>query len=110
MQKDVWYLPHGSSHEAQFLKDANVNYLWSDTSGNGSLALSFEAVLEKARDADLWLSPSYYGSFEQLEKANSLYEPTISGVAAVTHCDVIKRSLFSTTSGQSNCDHKNFPL
>ena len=73
MQKDVWYLPNGSSPEAQFLQDANVNYLWSDSSGNGSLALSFEAVFEKAKDADLWLSPSYYSSFEQLEKTNSLY-------------------------------------
>lgn len=73
MYKDVWYLPKGSSPEAQFLKDANVNYLWSETTGNGSLSLSFEAVLVKAKDADLWLSPSYYGSLEQLEKANPLY-------------------------------------
>ncbi|MBC3847111.1 ABC transporter substrate-binding protein [Winogradskyella echinorum] len=73
MHKDVWYLPNGSSPEAQFLKDANVNYLWSETTGNGSLALSFEAVLDKAKDADLWLSPSYYSSFEQLEQTNALY-------------------------------------
>ncbi len=73
MHKDVWYMPNGSSPEAQFLKDAHVNYLWSHTTGNGSLALSFEVVLEKAKDADLWLSPSYYSSLEQLEKANGLY-------------------------------------
>jgi iron complex transport system substrate-binding protein len=73
MHKDVWYLPNGSSPEAQFLKDANVNYLWQDTTGNGSLALSFEVVLVKAQNAQLWLNPSYYGSFEQLEKANTLY-------------------------------------
>ncbi|WP_412560406.1 ABC transporter substrate-binding protein [Winogradskyella sp. MIT101101] len=73
MHKDVWYLPNGSSPEAQFLKDANVNYLWSDTTGNGSLALSFEAVLDKAKDADIWLNPSYYSSLEQLKKASSLY-------------------------------------
>ena len=73
MTKNVWHLPNGSSAEAQFLKDANVDYLWSETTGNGSLALSFEAVLDKAKDADLWLSPSYYSSFEQLEKSNSLY-------------------------------------
>lgn len=73
MQKDVWYLPNGSSPEAQFLTDANVNYLWSNTTGNGSLALSFEVVLEKAKGADLWLNPSYYSSIEQLEKANPLY-------------------------------------
>ncbi|WP_370003248.1 ABC transporter substrate-binding protein [Winogradskyella sp.] len=73
MNGNVWELPNGTSFEAQFLKDANLKYLWSDTTGNGSLKLSFEAVFEKAKDADLWLSPSYYSSLEQLEKANKLY-------------------------------------
>lgn len=73
MHKDIWYLPNGTSPEAQLLKDANVNYLWSDTTGSGSLALNFEAVLVKAQEADLWLNPSYYGSLEAIEKANSHY-------------------------------------
>ena len=57
MHKDIWYLPNGSSPEAQFLKDANVNYLWSETSGNGSLALSFETIFDKGKNAELWLNP-----------------------------------------------------
>lgn len=73
MEKDVWYLPNGTSPEAQLLKDANVNYLWSDTKTSGSLALSFEAVFEKAKNADIWISPSYYNSLEALEKANGHY-------------------------------------
>lgn len=73
MTEDVWHLPNGNSPEAQFLKDANVVYLWEDTSGNGSLYLSFEAIIDKAKDADIWLSPSYYRSLNQLEKANPLY-------------------------------------
>ena len=73
MHKDVWYLPNGSSPEAQFLKDANVNYLWQDTTTKGSLALSFETVFNKARNANIWLSPSYYSSLEALEKANQHY-------------------------------------
>ena len=73
MHKDVWYLPNGTSPEAQILNDANVNYLWSETSGSGSLALSFESVFEKAKDADIWLSPSYYASLEALEKASEHY-------------------------------------
>ncbi len=73
MEKDVWYLPNGSSPEAQLLHDANVNYLWSDTKTSGSLALSFEAVFEKAKDADIWISPSYYSSLEALSKANEHY-------------------------------------
>jgi len=74
MHKDVWYLPNGKSSEAQFMRDANTNYLWNDTSGSGSLALNFESVLEKAQDADLWISPSHYTSLEQLQKANPHYE------------------------------------
>jgi len=73
MYKDVWYLPNGTSPEAQFLKDANVNYLWKETTNTGSLALSFEAVFNKAKDAQLWLSPSYYTSYKDLEKSNSHY-------------------------------------
>ena len=73
MHKDVWYLPHGTSPEGQFLRDANVNYLWKESSGSGSLALSFESVFVKAKDADIWINPSYYTSYSQLESNNKLY-------------------------------------
>ncbi len=73
MHKDIWYLPNGSSTEAQFLSDANVDYLWSNTTGTGSLALNFETVFNKAQNADIWLSPSNYPSLEALEKANPHY-------------------------------------
>ena len=73
MHKDIWYLPNGSSTEAQLLSDANVNYLWRDTSGTGSLALNFESVFNQAKNADIWLSPSNYPNLESLEKANPHY-------------------------------------
>ena len=73
MHKDIWYLPNGKSTEAQILKDANVNYLWSNTEGSGSISLNFEVVFEKAKNADLWINPSYYTSYEALEKANQHY-------------------------------------
>lgn len=73
MHKDIWYLPNGTSPEAQLLKDANVDYLWSDTTGSGSLALNFETVLNKAKEADIWVNPSYYSSFEDIETANVHY-------------------------------------
>ncbi|MDO7170627.1 ABC transporter substrate-binding protein [Mariniflexile sp. AS56] len=71
MHNDVWYLPNGTSTEAQLLKDANVNYLWSDSKGSGSLSLNFETVFMKAKDADIWLSPSNYASREALKNANT---------------------------------------
>ncbi len=73
MYKDVWYLPSGTSPEAQLLNDANANYLWKDTTGKGSLSLSFESVFSIAQHADIWLSPSYYKTIEDLEKANTHY-------------------------------------
>ena len=73
LHKDVWYLPSGTSTEAQFLKDANLNYLYADTEAAGSLALNFESVFAKAKQANLWLSPSYYSSMDALKKANPHY-------------------------------------
>ena len=73
MHKDIWYLPNGNSTESQFLNDANVDYLWSDTEGTGSLALNFESVFNKAKNADIWLSPSNYPSLESLKKGNPHY-------------------------------------
>ena len=70
MHSDIWYLPNGKSTEAQFLNDANVNYLWSNTEGTGSLKLNFESVFVKAKNADIWLSPSNYSSFEALKNGN----------------------------------------
>ncbi|WP_439128271.1 ABC transporter substrate-binding protein, partial [Polaribacter sp.] len=52
MSKDIWNLPAGESFVAQFLKDANVDYLWKNTKGKGSLSLSFESVFDKAQNAD----------------------------------------------------------
>ena len=70
MHSDIWYLPNGTSTEAQLLKDANVNYLWQDTKGAGSLKLNFESIFVKAKDADIWLNPSNYSSFEALKNGN----------------------------------------
>ena len=73
MYKDKWNLPAGESYGAQFLIDANVNYPWQDSKGNGSLSLSFESIYNKSKDADYWLSPSFFSSYQQLEEANQHY-------------------------------------
>ncbi|TXE10066.1 ABC transporter substrate-binding protein [Seonamhaeicola algicola] len=70
MHSDIWYLPNGTSTEAQLLKDANVNYLWANTTGSGSLKLNFEAVFNKAQQADIWLNPSNYTSLQNLENGS----------------------------------------
>jgi iron complex transport system substrate-binding protein len=73
MSKDIWNLPGGESFVAQFLKDANLNYLWQNTKGKGSLSLSFESVFDKGANADFWIAPGYFASKEQLLQSNNLY-------------------------------------
>jgi len=41
--------------------------------GKGSLSLNIENVFEKGKDAELWISPSYYKTLEQLNNANDMY-------------------------------------
>jgi len=73
MRNDVWSLPAGESFVAQFLEDANLNYLWKDTEGKGSLNLSFESVFDKAQNADYWIAPGYFSSKKQMLEANKHY-------------------------------------
>ena len=73
MSKDIWNLPAGESFVAQFLKDANLTYLWKDTKGKGSLSLSFESVFDKGVNADIWIAPGYFTSKKQLLESNALY-------------------------------------
>ncbi len=71
--QDVWYVPAGESFMAKFLADANLNYLWRDTKGTGSLQLSFESVLDKAHNADYWIGCGLYESKDQLLSASKHY-------------------------------------
>jgi len=74
MYKDVWYLPQGESWAAQFIADANGNYIWKDTKGTGSFSLSLESILDKAEHAEIWIGPSYYTNLNQLQEAHAVYE------------------------------------
>ncbi|MGY5355840.1 ABC transporter substrate-binding protein [Wenyingzhuangia sp. IMCC45467] len=55
----IWYTPAGDSYVAQIMKDAGTNYYWQNTESTGSLALQFEEVFIKAKDADFWFAPGY---------------------------------------------------
>ena len=51
----VWYMPGGKSTIGQMLEDAGARYPWADDNQSGSLSLPFEAVLERAGEADVWM-------------------------------------------------------
>lgn len=68
-----WYLPEGNSWGCQLLKEAKGNYIWADTKGTGSLSLSFETVLEKAKNADIWITSGQFGSLKEMTSSNPHY-------------------------------------
>lgn len=73
MYKDVWHLPQGNSWAAQFIADANGEYLWKESEGTGSLSLNLENVLEKGVNADYWIGPGYFSSLVQLKDTHNVY-------------------------------------
>jgi iron complex transport system substrate-binding protein len=95
MFNDQWYMPYGNSWQAEFLKDANSNYLYADTQGDGSLSLAFESVLEKAEDAEFWISSGQFTSYEQLFNESEHYKR----FKAVQHKKVYSVSLSQGETG-----------
>ena len=51
----VWYVPGGRSPMGRLYDDACGRYVFADEPTSGSLPLSFETVLDRAGDADVWL-------------------------------------------------------
>ena len=73
MFEDRWYLPKGTSWGSQLLKQANADYLWKDTTGTGSLSLSFEMVFEKAKTADIWITSGQFSTLKEMTDSNPHY-------------------------------------
>ncbi len=69
----TWYMPGGKSYVAQLLADAGATYLWADDTSTGSMQLSFEAVFDRARDADFWLNPGNWKSLAEAAAEDERY-------------------------------------
>ncbi|TRW98896.1 ABC transporter substrate-binding protein [Flavobacterium gawalongense] len=73
MYQDQWFVAKGNSWVAQFMKDAKANYLWSNVEGTGSLGLSFENILDKAKSADYWIASGPFKTISELGDSNPHY-------------------------------------
>ena len=73
LYRDVWYAPGGGSWAASFIRDAGAEYLWAENEATGSLSLGLETVLEKAAEAEIWIAPSQFRSFSEMQQANAHY-------------------------------------
>jgi iron complex transport system substrate-binding protein len=73
MYGDIFNAPAGESYMAQLLKDANVNYVYADSRGVGSLTLTLEDVISTNRATDFWLNPAAKNT-SQLMQMNTRFE------------------------------------
>lgn len=51
---NTWYTPGGRSTMATIIADAHGGYAFADDKHSGSLALSFEQIVDKAGQSDVW--------------------------------------------------------
>ena len=63
----------GKSYFARFLKDAGANYYWYSDTTTGSMPLSFEEVVDKQLDTDIWLNPGTAQSISQIISEDERY-------------------------------------
>ena len=73
MFENKWNVPSGESWGTRFIKDANGDYPWANTKGTGSQSLPFEAVLEKAGEADVWIGPGQFKTLAEMRQSNPHY-------------------------------------
>jgi len=85
----TWYIPGGRSTTSRLYRDAGGTYLWHDDNHTGSLALSIETVLEKARGADFWFFTFYDPKQESMQAADFYKQSPINKqIRASAHSNV----------------------
>ena len=101
MMGNVWYVPGGRSVIGGLLQDARARYVFANDTHSGSVALSFESVLDRAGKADIWLFKynEHPSTLQELLKENAGYgEFKAVKTHQVFACDCTRRSYYEEVS------------
>lgn len=98
----VWYVPGGQSTIGILLKDANARYIFSEDQHSGSLAMSPEQILTKAKNIDVWAFKYFGGkplSRSQLLQEYAGYKSLAAfGSSRIYQVDTSREPYFEITS------------
>ena len=98
----VWYVPGGQSTIGILLKDANARYIFSEDQHSGSLAMSPEQILAKAKNIDVWAFKYFGGkplSRSQLLQEYAGYKSLAAfGSSRIYQVDTNREPYFEITS------------
>ena len=101
MMGNVWYVPGGRSVIGGLLQDARARYVFANDTHSGSVALSFESVLDRASKADIWLFKynEHPSTLQELLKENAGYgEFKAVKMHQVFACDYTRRPYYEEVS------------
>lgn len=74
MYGNQWFMAGGKTFLAQYLKDANADYILKENQDEKSIPMSFEEVYGKAKNAEFWVNAGNHQSKKSLLQINSSYD------------------------------------
>lgn len=73
MYGDVWYLPGGKTSVANFIADANANYILNNNNEEKAVTMSFEEVFAKSKNVNIWVNAGNHTSKKEMLQINQFY-------------------------------------
>ncbi len=73
MYGDVWYLPGGKTFTANYIADANADYILKDNMEDKAVTMSFEEVYSKSMETKYWINAGNHRSKQELLNINPYY-------------------------------------
>ena len=73
MYGNQWFLPGGKSGFAQFISDANANYINADNVDSNAVPMNFEEVFAKSGNAEYWVNVGNHQTKKELLQINPNY-------------------------------------
>ncbi|MDF2931046.1 MAG: transporter substrate-binding protein [Chryseobacterium sp.] len=73
MYGDVWYLPGGRTFTANYIVDANADYILKNNSEETAVTMSFEEVYAKSVQTQYWVNVGNHLSKQELLNINPYY-------------------------------------
>lgn len=73
MYGDVWYLPGGKTSLANYISDANANYILKDNADTKAVTMSFEEVFAKSGEVQYWVNAGNHISKKEMIDINPFY-------------------------------------
>lgn len=74
MYGNLWYLPGGKTITANFIKDANADYILKNNDKSNAVTMTFEEVYAISKSAKFWINAGNHSSKTSLLSINPFYD------------------------------------